>query len=226
MTLVKPSKLIRQGRLIGMAALLTALPVHAMTVVGNQGIEDFDSLDNSWDGSFSQPAVGWVSGGTIQTDGVDLSPNYPPYSPKNVYFGSTITVQLFDPFDYGLPAFGAYVTGSDVVTLDVYAYDYDLATEVLFASVISPGDNIVGGANPPNYYLSFDCGDPFGGCGGNLTRAVFHSDSDFALDNLTLGLVFGAIGIPEPDSWALMIAGMGLVGAGMRTRRARRAAEG
>jgi hypothetical protein len=39
------------------------------------------------------------------------------------------------------------------------------------------------------------------------------------LDNVSVELLSGVVGVPEPASWALMIAGFGLVGAALRRRQ-------
>jgi hypothetical protein len=197
------------------ALLLAAMPAHAAYQNGNQVIEDFDALTNPWDGVITLILPAKVSGGTVATEGAGLDPAYPPYTVRNVYFGGEITVQLDDPYNDSYPAFGAWVTGSAVVTLDVYAYDPDLAIEVLYGSAASDGDNRLGSGRDPNFHLWF--ANPPGGA--LLTRAVFRSTEGFALDNLELGLPDGPVGIPEPASWATLIAGFALAGGALRVRR-------
>jgi hypothetical protein len=55
----------------------------------------------------------------------------------------------------------------------------------------------------------------FGGAGyqGGL-------DESWGFDNLAITLSGGNTGVPEPASWAMLIAGFGLTGAAMRRRRA------
>jgi hypothetical protein len=50
----------------------------------------------------------------------------------------------------------------------------------------------------------------------DVTRLVFRSNGN-AFEFDTIGVTTGAV--PEPDSWALLIAGFGLVGAALRRRR-------
>lgn len=50
----------------------------------------------------------------------------------------------------------------------------------------------------------------------DVTRLVFRSTGN-AFEFDTIGVTTGAV--PEPDSWALLIAGFGLVGAAVRRRR-------
>ena len=47
-----------------------------------------------------------------------------------------------------------------------------------------------------------------------VNQVIFHSDNDaFEFDNIAAGAV------PEPATWAMLIAGFGLVGASMRRRK-------
>ncbi len=52
--------------------------------------------------------------------------------------------------------------------------------------------------------------------GGGTPAGYIGSGTHFVLDNLTLG---ASAAVPEPQSWALMIAGFGLVGVSMRRRK-------
>ncbi|HEY1124067.1 MAG TPA: PEPxxWA-CTERM sorting domain-containing protein [Sphingobium sp.] len=62
--------------------------------------------------------------------------------------------------------------------------------------------------------------------GSALTAQLFlinantiRAGNDFAIDDINLDTKSIVIGVPEPESWALMIAGFGLVGGAMRSRR-------
>ncbi len=105
----------------------------------------------------------------------------------------------------------AYMTAAwnDGLTIQVDGY---LGTSLVFSQLFAPS------ATAPTLY-SFN--------GASIDRAVFSSyggthhagypggGAHFNLDNLTL-----AAGVPEAASWAMMIAGFGLVGAAMRRRSA------
>lgn len=43
--------------------------------------------------------------------------------------------------------------------------------------------------------------------------------NDFAVDDISFVGPAAAMGVPEPSTWAMLIAGIGLVGAGLRRRR-------
>lgn len=53
---------------------------------------------------------------------------------------------------------------------------------------------------------------------GGIARSVFFEAVDVAVDDFTFGSARIG-GVPEPTTWAMMIAGFGLVGAGMRRRK-------
>ena len=53
-------------------------------------------------------------------------------------------------------------------------------------------------------------------------QTLFGRSPFFVLDDVSATLVNGAPGVPEPASWAMMIAGFGLAGAGARRRTAAR----
>lgn len=62
--------------------------------------------------------------------------------------------------------------------------------------------------------------------GGALTAQLYlinantiRAGNDFAIDDINLDTKSIVIGVPEPESWALMIAGFGLLGGALRSRR-------
>ncbi|WP_243445868.1 PEPxxWA-CTERM sorting domain-containing protein [Polymorphobacter arshaanensis] len=73
-------------------------------------------------------------------------------------------------------------------------------------------------------YVAFHFGNGTGGP-GNVT-AFYMIDAGASTDVLTLNynassnaVLYSTGTVPEPASWALMIAGFGMVGAGLRRRR-------
>ena len=109
-------------------------------------------------------------------------------------------------FSFSSPtsAFAFNWGAADVVwTMDVFAGMSTLASYALTPTF---------GSNNKEY---------FGFSGANITsvRLTASSRGDWVfIDNLTFGGAGGAV--PEPASWAMLIAGFGIVGASMRRRRA------
>jgi hypothetical protein len=104
-------------------------------------------------------------------------------------------------------------------------------------SAFSPGSNPAFGS----YSIGMECGSCGNGgagqLGGTLAFTVLNTNlsnfvnnasgyvfsADIIGDGVTgavgAGVTGGAPGVPEPATWAMMIMGMGMVGAGMRMRR-------
>lgn len=55
-----------------------------------------------------------------------------------------------------------------------------------------------------------------------IARSIFANLDNLVFDDLTLGSTQIGGGVPEPASWAMMIAGFGFVGAAARRRRGKR----
>jgi hypothetical protein len=49
-----------------------------------------------------------------------------------------------------------------------------------------------------------------------ISRITFSTSDDFGVDNFNIGTISA---VPEPATWAMMIAGFGMVGFAMRSRR-------
>ena len=80
----------------------------------------------------------------------------------------------------------------------------------LGATLVATGTSFTNSAKPVPFY---------GFTGGSFDRVILTaSRAALLLDNLQLSV---AGGVPEPASWALMIAGFGLVGAAARRRSAK-----
>jgi hypothetical protein len=92
---------------------------------------------------------------------------------------------------------------SPATSLKIYGYLNDVLVGTLTVDPLSGWQTIAGGSLGTIDYLVFD--GEGGGGGFVLDNAVFNEG--------------GVGGIPEPATWAMMIAGFGLVGATMRRRR-------
>jgi hypothetical protein len=138
------------------------------------------------------------------------------------------------------PMGGLYqdVTGLEVgstVTLSFWVSTWaQNSAGVLNLSLIDPATNLA--LNGQSIGISFDntrtssawFQSSFSAVVGasGAVRVLFTADSGatdrggLGLDDMTLDGTLAATGVPEPQAWALMIAGFGLAGAAMRRRRA------
>jgi len=190
-------------RLAVSLVVLMAAPAGA---IPNQTIISFDDLplgttDFSVDtGHF----VVFISGGTVVT----LPPSE-SHSGTQGYSGTSIHIATADAFDFSLPAIGAWISAGAPVTLQAFEYDYTTGAESALPPVFLHASSVaeylsVGTEAEPRYISSADFSADFG---------------SFVMDDLTLGLENVLPGIPEPGSWATMLAGLCLVGGALRRRK-------
>lgn len=133
---------------------------------------------------------------------------FPPHFVGHVYAGTSIELKTQDKFNDSWPGVGAWVSGADTIWLQAYEYRDTTGLEEPLPLVSIAGDGV------PHYLSIGSDSEP-----RLITSAEFYSDSIFAIDELTLGIEGISPGIPEPDSWALMLFGFGSIGASMRYRR-------
>ncbi len=178
-------------------AALTAAPAAAVNIVTNGSFEtgDFSGWTQEGDTSFSFVTDEAAAGGP--TDGVF----HAAFGPVGALGGilqilSTVAGgSYFVSFDLayigGTPnGFVFLWDGAPVVFVeDSNSFDYGTASGILTASSASTPIDFVF-FSPPSYWL---------------------------LDNVSVELVSAAV--PEPATWALFIAGFGLVGSVVRRRR-------
>lgn len=194
------------------AILAAAAPaMSAQSEVGSQILEDFEGhatgprAMNFCDVAYpAEDCLGTLSGGSVAA----ATLAFPAASGSQVYVGTSITLSIFDNYNYSWPAVSALVSGVDPIRLQVWEYDINTAGEILRFDGVTA-------ANTSNVFFNF--GDDLSP--QYLTRFTFSSASEFAIDDLRLGLPDVAPGIPEPASWAMLIAGFGLVGAIARRQR-------
>lgn len=180
---------------------------------GSQILEDFEGYETGPRSfnfcSVAYPAedcLGTMSGGSVEA----ATAAFPAASGSQVYVGTSITLSIFDNYNYSWPAVSALVTGVDPIRLQVWDYDIDTASEVLrFDGSTAP--------NTSNVFFNF--GDDLSP--QYLTRFTFSSASEFAIDDLRLGLPDVAPGVPEPSSWAMLVIGFAATGAFVRRRHHR-----
>lgn len=135
--------------------------------------------------------------------------------------GTSITSGGFDPMLtlFAMPS-GAYVYDQDDADDDGEIVPVDLSTgnayDVLLPILLGPGDYRVALTAYDNA-AEGDLADGFSGDGDFDGRT-----NAFAFDILNVSSVTDVpvAAVPEPASWAMLIAGFGLIGATLRRRRA------
>ena len=158
--------------------------------------------------TFSGIPSGTVSQATYTEDGITAT------SPDNNFWGWPTAEQLhFDPDFFNNATYSFTFAGGpfDLQSFDVSYADSAGALANLTAydaanAVINSGAFNVGSTGT----LSFS------GWTGISKLVVTNTVAHFSMDNLTLA---AAGAVPEPATWAMMIAGFSLVGASMRRRR-------
>ena len=106
------------------------------------------------------------------------------------------------------------VVFGDAFTATATGIYFDFSSTSPFAAVDFQNPTI---GSSVNYFCLNDAG---GGCSGNPS-AIGLRLSGAALGELQSGVtLIGTAGVPEPASWAMLIAGFGLVGAAARRKSA------
>ena len=141
--------------------------------------------------------INFVPPGTVQAGGV--SGNFLFLAPAPGF--NVPTEQIFTEY-------GSFLNGGD----EYWIRSSISALDVMSASGVTMfwglGGHNVALLSPGEWY-HFDV---------NTSHSIkFHSDGGSNLDNLLFGQTSGAI--PEPGTWAMMLAGFGVIGISLRFRR-------
>jgi hypothetical protein len=121
------------------------------------------------------------------------------------------------------PAIGCILRGNPLqMLIGRCQRSFNTPTELVADTVLANDLALFGGPAPIDFTLDFDY----------FLNPRFFADGNGGVDDGTRSDTRGALtlvydydprvigsGVPEPESWALMIAGFGLVGAGMRRRQ-------
>lgn len=218
----------------GTSAMLCAAQVQAQVTV-----LDFDALNGSVNegpgsyyasgsgsaGTTGGPSLGitfsdnTITGVTQPNPGANTNSAGNP-SGRNVIFfldGDASTMNVAAGFDTGFSFFYSAAFNPGVINV----YSGLNSTGSLLASLALPITGN-GAANPACFGTNF-C--PYAPIGVTFAGTAFSVDfagtnNQIGFDDITLGSAIAG-GVPEPATWAMMIVGMGAVGATMRRRRAK-----
>jgi opacity protein-like surface antigen len=169
-----------------------------------------------------------LTGGGIVADGyagVKWDSNFSYYdSPQDPYNPSSPRTRIYSNYDkHAVEAFGslALYVGAGSVFSGAYlaGRDYNVTIESYLGGVLKATSSTILPTSTPTFLSS--------GYAGSVDEIRFTGNHGFYIvDDVTFDKLvpFGGAGVPEPQSWALMIAGFGLVGAAMRRRKAALAA--
>ncbi|WP_380872793.1 hypothetical protein ACFB49_37030 [Sphingomonas sp. DBB INV C78] len=205
--------------LLVLAACSAIAPAHAaITVTSVDGSDpyagptptfDFDSATPEWDGSIFTDSVGSHRAQPFGSTGGYASVGIDPDGGVNP---GTLDLSGFTSISQISFLWGSIDTYNTVEFQD--AAGNVLASFTGGLDGIAPADG--GQTNPAsNRLVTFDIS---GVDSGLLAKLVFTSGQNaFEFDNVAIT----SAPVPEPATWAMMIAGFGMIGAASRTRRAR-----
>jgi hypothetical protein len=161
--------------------------------------------------TFDAPCIGPVTitpaGGSLVQSGSNSNGAAPPGD-------ATAYMSIVGGGSATLSAVGNFITG-----LSFFMGSPDAYNSVSFFSGATLLDTLTGNqfnGAPADGNQSVGQRVSFTGLPGNVTSVVFNSSSTaFEFDRVIATIA----PVPEPATWAMMILGMGMVGAGLRLRR-------
>lgn len=215
---------IRLMAIASSAMMFAAVPAHAESITFMQFVQDTNAK------LFHIERIAGVTTFTANNVPVDVilqdfAPGT-PYLESDVFFSLTASssadvTQTGDAVQQdGYAGSLSFITGGGVNLLTL-AFD-----DALTASFLGADSGTFSSSVPPaNINASSDVFDLSRFVGGNFALGItglttnVTIEGDFMADGNVAGTFAGAI--PEPASWALMIAGFGMIGLAMRRQRDR-----
>lgn len=198
--------------ILGTALLFPEVAVAEMQDSEKTVVIDFDSLANFEivDNQFLELGVDFNGNARVLTQGISLSPAFPPFSSRNAIFDDSILSLgklRIDAVGSRWSRVGGYVTGSSRITLTAFAADNSI-----LGRAATDGPNFVGSGFgfPPNAFLNVTASDIF--------YATFSdSGNTFTVDNFTFtrqpAQTQPPTSVPEPTSTLGLLAA-GILGSG------------
>ena len=189
------------------------------------------TLSSSSNASFSFQDSSVSAGSSIRANWVSASQGsaalnwgWGATNPGGVTINSVATLNAFNrnwEYDFTTGASAATFTGNWSLSVagdnrfgifGIYSFDGQSPSNITpFAFIPTSGSGSFAVVLAPNTTYAFSFTN-FGNLGGYNGDASASFAFDWAIDG-------GTGGVPEPASWAMLITGFGLVGAGMRQRR-------
>ncbi len=206
----------------GAANAVTTLTVEAAgvqntTAAVTAGVENFDSL-TGYTSPYATTFGGSVFTGVfdaVQSTGADQYGGAGGTGRYTTVNGVTTLTLTSGPTDY----FGLWASALDGGNAVAFYKGGTLIDTI--SLVAQPLDSSYNG-NPNPAFLGQDGGEKFAffnfvvSGGYDEVRLIQNNGGGFELDNITVGTTAP---VPEPASWAMLVAGFGLIGVGLRRRR-------
>jgi hypothetical protein len=205
------ANLVVNGDFEGGNASFSSQYVYSPGGNGDEGQYTVRSNPYPWNGAFF--SGGDHTSGSGQMMVINGSPN------AGDIVWQSLTINLAQNTNYFFEAYVMNVccSGGQVINPPILTFSiaFDGGPKVDLNTAFTP--NVTGVWN--GISNSFNSGSALTAQLFLINANTIRQGNDFAIDDINLDTKSIVIGVPEPESWVLMIAGFGLVGGAMRSRR-------